>query len=109
MKLASAVRELLPEDETALPDVAAQIRKVFESEILPHFAEEERQVIPKLAEIGRKDLADRTMAEHEELKRLIAALEQPSTEAIEAFAQALCAHVEFEEETCWEVLEKAGF
>lgn len=104
-KLAMAVRNLAPEDESALPTVARQIRDTFQKELLPHFADEERYVVPRLAEIERQDLIGRMRAEHERLANLAAALAQPKVEDVQAFATLLSEHVCFEENVVWEILE----
>ncbi len=105
LKLAMAVRMLAPENESDLPAVARRVREVFENELLPHFADEERFVMPRLAQIGRHDLIERMRAEHVELQKLVEALATPRAEDIHRFSAALTAHVGFEENIVWEVLE----
>lgn len=105
LKLATAVRALSPEDESALPAVAQQVREVFKRELLPHFTGEEKFVVPRLIEIGRQDLVDQMRREHEHLVALIDALENPTAEGVYAFATALTAHVRFEENIVWEAIE----
>ncbi|GAA5178545.1 hypothetical protein GCM10025771_17950 [Niveibacterium umoris] len=105
LKLALAVRALTPDDPSALPAVAKRIRDTFERELMAHFDEEERHVLPRLETIGRADLAERTRKDHDRLRELAAALETPSVDGVRAFAAALSAHVAFEENIVWEVLE----
>jgi hypothetical protein len=74
----------------------------------PHFREEERFAVPKLRDLGRGDLADRTIDEHVKIRALIADLfSAPTGEKVRAFSAAMEAHVEFEEDVVWEVLEAA--
>ena len=105
LKLARSIRALEPEDPSCLPEVANAIRRIFREDLLPHFADEERFVIPALEALARQDLITRMRREHAELEQLANALEQPSSEAIHAFASLLTAHVAFEENTVWEVIE----
>lgn len=105
LKLATALRALTPEDESSLPRVAEQIRTSFAEDTLPHFEEEERLVVPRLIAMGRQDLVDRMREEHLQLHKLADALAQPTVEGIRAFAAMVTAHVSFEENILWEVLE----
>ena len=107
MKLARGVRDLVPEDESALPAVADHIRQIFATDMLNHFADEERYVYPELLAIGREDLVERLRAEHNRLGELAAALAEPTAERLEAFSDLLRAHVEFEENIVFEALEQA--
>jgi len=107
MKLARGVRDLVPEDESALPAVADHIRQIFATDMLNHFADEERYVYPELLAIGREDLVERLRVEHNRLGELAAALAEPTAERLEAFSDLLRAHVEFEENIVFEALEQA--
>ena len=107
MKLARGVRDLVPEDESALPAVADHIRQIFATDMLNHFADEERYVYPELLAIGREDLVERLRVEHNRLGELAAALAEPTAEGLEAFSDLLRAHVEFEENIVFEALEQA--
>jgi len=105
LKLAQSIRSLTPEDPSSLPDVAREIRKIFQEELVPHFADEERYVMPRLEAMGRDDLIERMRKEHRLLGDLADALQQPSNEAVRNFASMLTAHVSFEENIVWEELE----
>lgn len=106
--LAAAARDTMPQSEADLPTFAKKIAAIFDKEMEPHFREEERQALPKLRELGRDDLADRTLSEHVTMRAMIAQLvEEATAERVCAFAAAMEAHVEFEENVVWEVLEAA--
>ncbi|MFA9438844.1 hemerythrin domain-containing protein [Uliginosibacterium sp. sgz301328] len=110
MMLVAAAREAAPEgaeDGSNLPGFARRVYEVFETEMEPHFQEEERHALPQLRAIGRDDLADKVLEQHTELRRLIAALNQPDAETIAAFSKLLQEHVDFEENVVWEALEAA--
>lgn len=108
MKLAMATRQAAIEDDDAnIAVLAEKVRTVFLNEVEPHFQEEERHALPVLRDVGSADLADRTQAEHDRMRAVVAALATtPSRELIKEFAETLQAHVEFEENVVWEVLEK---
>lgn len=77
--------------------MAAKVRERFAAELEPHFREEERWLLPALAEMGQQALVERTLADHAELARLVEELAVPSAETLQAFADGLTAHVRFEE------------
>lgn len=108
MKLAMATRQAAIEDDDAnIAVLAEKVRAVFLDEVEQHFQEEERHALPVLRDVGSADLADRTQAEHDRMRSIVAALATaPSRELIKEFAETLQAHVEFEENVVWEVLEK---
>ncbi|GAA5165754.1 hemerythrin domain-containing protein [Viridibacterium curvum] len=108
MLLATAARDAMPQSDEDLPEFVERIRNIFIQEMEPHFLEEERHALPRLRELGRDDLADRTYQEHMHMRGLIEALhEQPSALLIREFSNAMQRHVNFEEEEVWEVLEDA--
>jgi len=108
MLLATAARDAMPQSEEDLPEFVRRISTIFEQEMEPHFQEEERHALPRLRELGRADLADRTFSEHQYMRGLIAQmLAHPSSQLIRDFSKAMQGHVEFEEGEVWEVLESA--
>jgi hemerythrin-like domain-containing protein len=78
---------------------AAEVARRFELELAPHFAIEERVLLPALTRAGRADLATRTAREHEEIRAAT------STHNLAAFADLLEAHVRFEERELFPVCE----
>ena len=92
-------------DAAAVEAMAATVRERFESEILPHFREEEAWLLPALLAMGETALVERTLEEHSELLRLAEALAFPGAAALQAFADALTAHVRFEERTLFPAAE----
>ncbi|MDQ7988460.1 MAG: hemerythrin domain-containing protein [Candidatus Dactylopiibacterium sp.] len=107
MHFATAVRSAHAEDDRDLPEVVERVRKVFQTDLEPHFAEEERYALPMLREAGRDDLADEVLAQHEAMRALERSLDTPSTETLVAIVQMLERHVEFEDGEVWDVLETA--
>ncbi|MDO9596377.1 MAG: hemerythrin domain-containing protein [Azoarcus sp.] len=79
----------------------------FAAELEPHFAEEERTLLPRLATLGEVALVDRTLDEHRSLRALVRKLADPAaTHAAGAFlaefGDLLTAHVRFEERELFE-------
>ncbi|MFT4171979.1 MAG: hemerythrin domain-containing protein [Rhodocyclaceae bacterium] len=110
MLLVAAAREVspLPGQDPDLPGFGLRVCNVFQTEMEPHFQEEERHALPKLREIGRDDLADKVLAQHEELRAMIAAFgDKPDPALVERFSQLLQEHVDFEENVVWEALDEA--
>lgn len=79
--------------------------KYFEDELDPHFKDEEASVLPLLARHGKQALAERTLAEHEEFRRLARTIGDTDREALLRFAQLLVDHVRFEERELFEVAQ----
>ncbi|MBS1191138.1 MAG: hemerythrin cation binding region [Rhodocyclaceae bacterium] len=84
-------------DAAAIAAASDLVRERCAAELLPHFAEEERWLLPALAEAGETGRVARTLAEHAELRRLAEQLAAPSAADLAAFADYLVAHIRFEE------------
>lgn len=80
-------------DESLVSDAARR----HGSELAPHFAIEEEELLPALSRQGRQDLVDRTLREHGELRGHLAAAQAGDLARLEAFGLRLEAHVRFEE------------
>lgn len=74
--------------------------------IEPHFLVEERWLLPALDRVGEGALADRTRAEHADLRRLLTAAVNGDHDTLRAFASMLEHHVRFEERTLFEVAQQ---
>lgn len=105
MHFISAMRQVNPESETDLPEVAKRVRQVFASDLEPHFVEEERYALPLLREAGHDALADEVFLQHEKMRSMDKALDQPSTALLVDFVHMLEKHVELEENEVWDVLD----
>lgn len=92
-------------DAAAIEAMAAKVTERFASELKPHFDEEERWLLPALAECGASALVARTQDEHAEIADLAARLRTPSAAALLAFAESLIRHVRFEERELFQVAE----
>lgn len=105
MHFISAVRGASPETEADLPQIAERVRRVFASDLEPHFLEEERFALPMLREAGHVALADEVFSQHEAMRAMDRALESPTTQMLVDFVHMLEKHVELEESEVWDVLD----
>lgn len=73
-----------------------RVREAFRDDLDPHFAIEERHLLPALEEIGEHDLARGIRRDHAALRAL---RDDPACDAdgLERFARCLEEHVRFEE------------
>ena len=98
LKLALLARRAL--ESGAAPQIqaaAATCAKAFVSDLEPHFVREESDVLPLLAQAGEIALVERTLNEHDEMRRLAARLNEADPATLERFGELLGAHVRFEE------------
>ena len=91
-------------------DVILQFMHDFEKrwnkELAPHFAEEERMLLPLLVAAGEAGLADRLRSDHLQLQTLSRRLLEGETTAAEPFGKLLADHVRFEERQLFPRYEK---
>ena len=66
----------------------------FHAELEPHFQIEETGLLVALWRVGDRELVERTLTEHEDMRRLIV---QDQPENLARFAELLTAHIRFEE------------
>jgi hemerythrin-like domain-containing protein len=124
MKRSPALRQLSREHHTALSlalriakatEPAAQERllatipALFRGELEPHFQEEERSLLPQLAQAGETTLVARTLDEHAQMRALAAAIAAGDAAALAPFGELLQAHVRFEERELFVVAEQRLF
>jgi len=75
--------------------------RAFAIQLEPHFALEERLLLPALEELDERQMAERIRGEHEELRRLIRH-EDRSGVRLRVFAELLSRHVRYEEREVFE-------
>ena len=81
------------------------VRGEFERELAPHFEIEEEILLPALAASGQGDLAERIYREHAALREHLNSAAGGDSIRILKFAEALEAHVRFEERTLFPACE----
>ena len=79
--------------------------RAFANELEPHFQVEEQSLLPLLQSAETQPLAQRTLADHQQLRGLLNALQQNEAEALNSFGKCLTAHVRFEERELFPVIE----
>ena len=82
-----------------------QLIALFERELDPHFATEERDILPILQQRGHHALVTKTLEEHRALRAEIERMRAGDAEALAPFGAALAAHVRFEEREMFPVVE----
>lgn len=106
LKLARDARRAAQSGQAdAIQRQAQRIVAAFAMELEPHFCTEERGLLVFLAAAGRNPLVQRTLAEHREMRALVADLRQPEAPTLRRFADLLEAHVRFEERELFEAAQ----
>lgn len=90
----------------AITQAAEAICELFRDELEPHFQAEEKDLLPALSAAGANNLAQRTLAEHAELRELNRRLAEPDSETLARFAILLNDHVRFEERELFETAQQ---
>jgi len=99
-------------ERAALSGVAGQVSatcqraiREFTNELEPHFQVEEQSLLPLLKNANAQPLAQRALADHQQLRTLLKDLQQNNADALERFGKCLSAHVRFEERELFPALE----
>ncbi len=95
--LVLALRIARAADPDDLAELAGSVPVIFLEELEVHFQEEENGLLPKLAAAGASALVARTLAEHSEMRHLVARISTGDLLALKPFGDLLKAHVQFEE------------
>ena len=106
LKLALLARRAL--ESGAAPKIkaaATTCATAFISDLEPHFVREESDVLPLLTQAGETALVERTLREHDEMRRLAARLPAADLAILQRFGELLGAHVRFEEQELFEVAQ----
>ena len=93
-------------DPAAVAAQWAEVRRLLELELAPHFAVEETLLVPALVAIGEAALAERLMAEHTSLRRHLDPTGSDPRPRLLSFGRLLQHHVRFEEQELFEVAQR---
>ena len=93
------------DDADQLQRAADNIRQHYRQTLQAHFAEEERALLPALAQAGNAQLVQRTLDEHAHLHQLMQHANLASPGLLQDFAAAMSAHVRFEERELFTLAE----
>lgn len=123
MKRSPALQPLSREHHTALTLANACIRaaqsgdaailrlacqraiRAFDNELDAHFKIEEQSLLPLLKSPETQALVQRTLMEHQQLRGLLTGLQRNDAETLNNFGECLAAHVRFEEQELFPVIE----
>lgn len=78
----------------------------YQTSLRPHFEVEEQVLLPALADSGASGLAERTRAEHQDLRALLDKARAGRRDALQRFASHLELHVRFEERLLFPACEQ---
>ena len=92
--LARRARKATQQEAPAQAAVWHELRKIFHTELEPHFQREEQSLLPVLRTGGEVELVDRTLREHRSIRSLI---QKNCPDNLASFAELLTAHIRFEE------------
>jgi len=108
LKLAKACEHAASSgDAMQLRDACHRVVDEFLTRLEPHFVVEELELLPLLSATAMQALAERTLAEHAQLRALVEELQQRcEAEILQRFGRSLAAHVRFEERELFAALEE---
>jgi hemerythrin-like domain-containing protein len=92
-------------DENRISETCQRVIRAFAVELEPHFQVEEQSLLPLLHEAENQPLAQRTQADHQQLRALLDGLRKNDIGALDNFGKLLSAHVRFEERELFPALE----
>ena len=102
--LARRARRAAGEDASAQRHAWRELTACFRDELEPHFRRDETDLLPALRAAGLGDLVERTLVEHAVLRALVA---EDRVEHLARFADALTAHIRFEEQVLFEAAQRS--
>ena len=94
--LARRSKKSLPGSE-ALVQLMADFPARWQNDLVPHFAEEERTLLPRMLADGANPLVDRFKEDHARLRALAERIIAGGSDALAEFGKILSNHVNFEE------------
>lgn len=100
-----ALRIARAADREAQCALLQDVPVVFQRDIAPHFCQEEAELLPRLKNAGAKELVQRTLDEHHQLRELVMLIGSGELTALSAFGDLLRTHVRFEERVLFPAAE----
>jgi hemerythrin-like domain-containing protein len=94
MQAGKAARQ---DDPLVWQQVAIKLAQHYQDSLKAHFSQEEQYLLPALTQAGQQAAVDRTLADHAHLHALLQHPELATAAILQAFADAMTAHVRFEE------------
>jgi hypothetical protein len=93
-------------DDTARAAILNEVMRFIQADLLPHFEQEETELLPQLKKVDADELLLRTLNEHAQLRELSALLNAGDLSALLPFGVLLRAHVQFEERELFRAAEQ---
>lgn len=100
--LVLALRARTVSDEAGIAALCEHLLRRWNEQFEPHFAAEEQTLLPALAAAGGGWWAEQLLAQHNELRQLIARLARGDLTALAPWGRAMERHVRFEEREVFE-------
>lgn len=106
LKLAKACERAAGSSDAAeVERVCRRAMDACANELDAHFSIEEQTLLPLLNGTGEQPLADRTLADHRQLRALLDGLQRNDAETLGRFGKCLSEHVRFEERELFPAVE----
>ncbi len=83
-----------------------ELKQFCHHELEPHFALEERLLLPVLQSYGEQELVDRTLSDHKQILATVSMLDLENIDALMQLSLLLKQHVRFEERLLFEAIER---
>lgn len=83
-----------------------RVVRQFETDLEPHFRQEEEALLPLLRDAGQDELVRRTLDDHTRLRAMAKALCNRDTVCLGEFGKTLSDHVRFEEQELFPTAEQ---
>lgn len=100
-----AKKSVAGEGGLSLAEAWMEVDRKFRDELEPHFHIEESMIGPALESRGGRDLVERLLREHAELRRLAGPGLTRTTDVLLMFGELLDNHIRFEERELFEVVQ----
>lgn len=94
------------EEETTPEAMWREIEEKFRLDLEPHFAVEESALCPALEARGEREMVDRLLAEHRDLRAFVSPDGARTTARLADFGALLERHIRFEEREVFETAQK---
>jgi hemerythrin-like domain-containing protein len=104
--LVLALRARTTVDEANAAALREHLLQRWEEQFEPHFATEEQTLLPALAAAGAAHQVTQALAQHDELRELVARLANGDVSALAPWGQAMERHVRFEERELFPLAQK---
>ena len=103
LELASRARKAATQENSVQAAAWEAVRKIFRTELEPHFQREEQGLLPVLRVAGEIEKVDRTLREHRSMHFLVL---EKSADNLALFAESLTNLIRFEENELFDTAQR---